>query len=99
MLKDISEIFAADLKDPAYAAELLRVCLEEEGFDAFLVSLRDIVKVSGGMTALAKSTGLSRESLYKTLSVDGNPEFKTVLTILSALGLKVDFAPVVKAAA
>ncbi len=51
------------------------------------------------MTALAKATGLGRESLYKTLSPDGNPEFKTILAIFDALGLVVDFQPAVKDAA
>jgi probable addiction module antidote protein len=99
MLKDISEIFQDELQDPEYAAGLLKIALDEEDFATFLVCLRDIVKARGGMTALAQATGLGRESLYKTLSSDGNPEFKTIITILNALGLKINFAPAVKAAA
>jgi probable addiction module antidote protein len=99
MLKDISEIFEEDLKNAEYCAGLLKMCLEEESFDVFLVNLRDIVKARGGMTELAKTTGLGRESLYKSLSAEGNPEFKTIVTILKALGLTVDFTPMVKAAA
>ena len=42
-----------------------------------------------GMTEIARKTGLSRESLYKALSKDGNPEFATVLKVLHALDLKI----------
>ena len=41
-----------------------------------------------GMAQIAKETGLGRESLYKALSPEGNPEFATVLKVVRALGLK-----------
>ena len=41
------------------------------------------------MTDLAKEAGLGRESLYKSLSSDGNPSFATVIKVLSALGVKL----------
>jgi probable addiction module antidote protein len=42
-----------------------------------------------GMTEVARKTGLSRESLYKALSPEGNPEFATILKVMSALDLKI----------
>jgi len=42
-----------------------------------------------GMAQLARDTGLGRESLYKALSAEGNPEFATVLKVIRALGLKL----------
>jgi probable addiction module antidote protein len=93
VLKDIFETFEVDLSDPEYAARLLNTSLEEETLDVFLVNLRDIVRARGGVAALAKSTGLGRESLYKTLSPGHSPEFQTVCTIVKALGLSLDFAP------
>ncbi len=42
-----------------------------------------------GMTEVSRKTGLSRESLYKALSVEGNPEFATILKVMSALDLKI----------
>jgi probable addiction module antidote protein len=44
---------------------------------------------SKGMTEIARETGLGRESLYKALSPEGNPEFATVLKVIKALGLKL----------
>ncbi len=41
------------------------------------------------MSEIARATGLGRESLYKALSADGNPEFATVLKVLQSLGLKL----------
>ena len=44
------------------------------------------------MAQIAKATGLGRESLYKALSKQGNPEFTTVLKVIHALGLKLKVA-------
>ena len=44
------------------------------------------------MTRLAHDTGLARESLYKALSANGNPEFATILKVARALGLKLTVA-------
>ncbi len=41
------------------------------------------------MTQIARETGLGRESLYKALSADGNPEFATVLKVVRSLRLKL----------
>lgn len=51
-------------------------------------ALGDIARARG-MTQLARETGLGRESLYKALSPNGNPEFSTILKVVQALGLKL----------
>jgi probable addiction module antidote protein len=58
--------------------------------DPALVSaaLGDIARAKG-MTRIARETGLGRESLYKALSPEGNPEFSTVLKVVKALGLRL----------
>jgi probable addiction module antidote protein len=48
-----------------------------------------VVSRAKGMTEVARKTGLSRESLYKALSAEGNPEFATILKVLRALDLKI----------
>jgi probable addiction module antidote protein len=45
-----------------------------------------------GMSQIAQAAGLGRESLYKALSTEGNPEFATVLKVMRALGLKLRVA-------
>ncbi len=54
-------------------------------------ALGDVARAKG-MTSIAHAAGLGRESLYKALSRDGNPEFATVLKVLRALGLKLKVA-------
>lgn len=51
-----------------------------------LLALRQVIIAQEGFTSLAEKTGLSRESLYRTLSGRGNPKLKTLQLILSALG-------------
>jgi probable addiction module antidote protein len=46
-----------------------------------------------GMTQIAAHAGLSRESLYKALSGDGNPQFETIFRVLTALGLQLRAEP------
>jgi probable addiction module antidote protein len=67
----------------------------EEG-DASLIAavLGDIARAKG-MTKIAKETGLGRESLYKALSPEGNPEFSTILKVVEALGMKLHATTVV----
>lgn len=52
----------------------------------FLLVIRQVVQAGIGFAKLSEVTGLSRESLYKTLSGQGNPKLKTLKEILSALG-------------
>jgi probable addiction module antidote protein len=41
------------------------------------------------MTQLVREAGLSRESLYRALSAEGNPSLATVLKVINALGLQL----------
>ncbi|MDR2726293.1 MAG: putative addiction module antidote protein [Candidatus Adiutrix sp.] len=73
-------------------AEYLKACLEEGGYELFVQALGDAAKARG-MTQLAKEAGVGRESLYKSLAPGGNPSFKTVYKIASALGLSFNIIP------
>jgi probable addiction module antidote protein len=46
-----------------------------------------------GMSQVARETGLARESLYRSLGAKGNPEFVTVLKVLSSIGLRLEVRP------
>jgi probable addiction module antidote protein len=82
------------LKTPADMAEYLDACLEEDAGDGALVraALNDIARAYG-MTQIARDTGLGRESLYKALGTNGNPEFSTVMKVMRAIGLKLHAVP------
>lgn len=69
-------------------ATYLEAALEAGDPTLIVAALGDIAR-SKGMTAVARETGLGRESLYKALSSNGNPEFTTVLKVIHALGLRL----------
>ena len=69
-------------------AAYLNVALEEGDLSLIMATLGDIAR-SRTMALVAQETGLGRESLYKSLSADGNPEFATVLKVVRALGLRL----------
>lgn len=50
-------------------------------------ALGDVARAKG-MSQVAKDAGLSRESLYRALSAEGNPSFATVLEVAKALGVR-----------
>ncbi|HOY11871.1 MAG TPA: putative addiction module antidote protein [Saprospiraceae bacterium] len=58
----------------------------EEGTNADLISAIGHVAKAIGMTKIAEETGLSRTSLYKSLSEDSKPQFDTVMKVLKAIG-------------
>ena len=53
-----------------------------------MAALGDIARARR-MGAVAQETGLGRESLYKSLPINGNPEFATVLKVVDAPGLRL----------
>ncbi len=76
--------------------ELIVHYLEEakaEGNDAFLEALATVARAKG-MSDLAQKTGLSRESLYKTLKKGAKPRYETIEKILMGLGVKTQIVSV-----
>ena len=61
----------------------------EDGDPALILAVIGDIARAKGMTRVAAEAGLGRESLYKSLSSSGNPEFTTVLKVLSTLGLQL----------
>jgi len=88
---------AADYLDTAEAqAEYLTAALET-GDAKFVRDAVGVVARARGMAKIAKESGLSRESLYKALGENGNPEFATVMRIVRALDLTLSARPARKA--
>lgn len=61
----------------------------EEGAPALIVAVLGDIARAKGMTQIARTAGLGRESLYKALSPAGNPEFAIILKVMDALGLRL----------
>lgn len=81
---DVTEYLETEEDMVAY----LEAALEEDDPRLVAVALGDIARAKG-MTQVALDAGLGRESLYKSLSPDGNPKFATVLKVVRALGLRL----------
>lgn len=79
---------AAYLKSEEDMAALLEAALEDGDPRVIAAAIGDIARAQG-MTKIAKATGLSRESLYRALSPEGNPELHTFIKVVHALGLKL----------
>lgn len=85
---------AGHLRTPKERARYLEVMIEETGGDPrWILKALDTIARSEGMTQVAKKSGLSRESLYKALSGNRNPEFGTIFKVMEALGLQFRVTP------
>lgn len=61
----------------------------EDADPALVAHAMGVIARARGMTQLARDTGLGRERLDKTLSVEGNPDIATVMEVIRALREKV----------
>ncbi len=88
-MEQFAKFDAADYLDSEeMIAEYLTAALEDENPDVFLAAIADVAKARG-MSAIAQSTGLGRESLYKALAPGAKPRYDTILKVLHGLGVKL----------
>ena len=92
-VRDYKEHLLEQLQDSEEAAAYLNAALQDDDPHVFLLALRDITEAQGGMSWLANVADLNRESLYRTLSVRGNPRFFNLLAVLDAVGLELSIHP------
>ena len=85
---DAADYLTTKEQQVAYIVEAL-----ETGDADFVRDALGIVARARGMSEIARSAGLNRESLYKALGESGNPEFETVMRIMRALGLTLSAHP------
>ncbi len=83
--------------DRELAIECLQVALESldnpEERGGSLLMLRALAEAYGGLGAVAAKAGVSRKSLYRSLSPKGNPTLKALIAVLNALGLSLSVVP------
>lgn len=72
----------------AYLAEAF-----ETNDAAFIMQSLGVVARSKGMKKIADETDLSRETLYRTLSDNGNPKLTTLIKIMQCVGLSLCARP------
>jgi probable addiction module antidote protein len=88
--KTVRHDIAAQLRTPKEMAAYLEAWLVEAPEDATGIAraLGDIARARG-MSKVARDSGLSRESLYRALSADGNPSLSTIIRVLDAVGIRL----------
>lgn len=87
--REVAELRA----DHELAVEYLKAAMESlddpNERAAGLLALRTVAEAYGGLGTIAAEAGISRESLYRTLSPKGNPTLKTLLAVLKAVGMRL----------
>ena len=75
------------------AVEYLKAAMESldnpDDRAAGLLALRTVAEAYGGLGVVAAEAGVSRETLYRTLSAKGNPTLKTLVAVLKTVGLRL----------
>jgi probable addiction module antidote protein len=89
--RDHHEWLLEQLLDPTIAAEYLNEA-REDSQPSLLKALRNVAEARR-MSVVAQDAGVNRESLYRSLSEDGNPRLETYDSVLDALGLDYVFRP------
>lgn len=79
--------------DPAVAAATLDAILVDGDQGELLVTLRQMSKAFGGVPGIAKTAELNATQLYRTLSEKGNPELRSLIALLKAMGLRLAVQP------
>ena len=87
--RSYDETLKEALSDPEEASAYLNVALEEGDPAVFLLALKDVANIHGGIGKIAKRAKLNRESLYRMLSENGNPTVNSLNALLRTLGLKL----------
>ncbi len=82
------------LQDSEFAVVYVQTALEDGGVEEFLHALREVAIAQGGVQKVAEESKHGRESLYKSLSKQGNPRIKTLDDVLHALGMRISVARV-----
>ena len=95
-MTDISKLHKFDMAEYLENEEDIAYYLEatvEEDISLLPAALGTVARARG-MSDLARSTGLSRETLYKTLSSDGNPTLSTLSKVLENYGVRISLTPI-----
>jgi probable addiction module antidote protein len=85
---DAAKYLNTEKRQAAYIAAAF-----ETGDADFVRDAIGLVARARGIGRIAKTAALNRESLYKALGENGNPEFSTVMRVMKALGLTMSARP------
>ncbi len=87
------EVVQHSIRDPEEAAAYLNAAAEQGDSRAFLIALKDVIDVHGGVSKLARRTKLNRGNLYRMLAGAGFPRLDNLNRVLKASGLTISIVP------
>lgn len=97
--REVAELRADHDLRVAYLKAAMESLDDPDHRAAGFLSLRTAAEAYGVLGAIAAEAGISRESLYRALSPNGNPTLKTLLAVLKAVGMRLSVEPGERAAA
>jgi probable addiction module antidote protein len=89
MTKEIHDFDPAEMLRSEQAIEVFLNDAFETGNASHIASALGVVARVKGMTEIARKTGLARETLYRSLSENGNPTLETTLAVMKAIGFEM----------
>ena len=81
------------LKTPEDIALYLEAVMEEDDPQFLLAALGDVMRATQNVAQVSRDTGVSRETLYKSISAEGNPRFSSLIAVLKSMGLGLSVRP------
>ena len=93
-IADLPEFDAAEYLDDERAIAAYLTAILEENDPALLTAALGDVARARGMTEIAKTSGLTREALYRTLRADAQRRFEIVSRVCATLGVKLVAKPI-----
>ena len=91
--RSYDDTLKASLSDPEEAAAYLNAALEEGDPAVFLLALKEVANVHGGVAQVAQSAKLDREGMSRMLSENDNSTANSLNALLHALGLRLAIMP------
>jgi probable addiction module antidote protein len=91
--REVEELRADRELAVAYLKAAMAALDDPDDRGAALLAIRAIVEAYGGFSAVSEEAGISRESLYRSLSAKGNPTLKTLLAVLKTVGMRLTVEP------
>ena len=92
-VNDLPEFDAAPYLDSEEAVAAYLTDILEANDPALLAAALGDIARARGMSEIAKSSGLTREALYKALRSDAQPRFDTINRVCTALGVRLVAQP------
>ncbi len=92
-LRPFGAVVSDSIQDPEEAAAYLTAAANDEDERVFLMALKNVIDVHGGLSELSRKTNLNRGNLHRSLTGKGAPLFATVQKMIAVSGFELEIRP------